>query len=61
MLTRNRMLLDAEYFNLRISKLEGSDDLGPHILELIRAKTVAVDAGAEPQSPVKDVDQKVDG
>ena len=40
------MLADAEYFNLRISKLDGAGDLGDHIVNLIRAKTVASEAGA---------------
>ena len=38
------MLADAEYFNSRISKLEGAGDLGEQVVNMIRAKGVINDA-----------------
>ena len=38
------MLADAQYFNNRISKLEGAGDLGSYILEIVRSKTVTADS-----------------
>lgn len=38
------MLADAEYFSSRLSKLEGSGDLGPHIVGIVNQKAV-VDHG----------------
>ena len=56
------MLADAEYFNSRISKLEGSDDLGPYILELVKAKSIVVVADAErPPSPQKGIEKEGGG
>ena len=37
------MLADAEYFNSRISKLEGAGDLGEQVVNMIRAKAVIND------------------
>ena len=36
----HRLLADAEYFNSRISKLDGSADLGDHIVNVVKAKSV---------------------
>lgn len=44
------MLADAEYFNSRISKLEGSGDLGPHIVEIVKNKTVIADSNQSQSS-----------
>jgi vacuolar protein sorting-associated protein 54 len=38
------MLADAEYFNSRISKLEGAGDLGEHVVNVVRAKAILSDA-----------------
>lgn len=38
------MLADAEYFNSRISKLEGAGDLGDQLVNIIRAKAIISDA-----------------
>ena len=46
MLTCSRMLADAEYFDSRISKLEGAGDLGGHVVNVVRAKTIISEAGA---------------
>ena len=35
-----RISADAEYFNSRISKLEGAGDLGEHIVNVVKAKSV---------------------
>ena len=45
MLTRSRMLADAEYFDSRISKLEGAGDLGGHVVNVVRAKPIISEAG----------------
>ncbi|KAL9625968.1 MAG: hypothetical protein Q9164_007973, partial [Protoblastenia rupestris] len=44
------MLADVQYFNNRISKLEGAGDLGSHIVEIVRGKTVTVDS--KPPGPI---------
>ncbi len=38
------MLADAQYFDSRISKLEGAGDLGLHIVEIVKNKTVVADS-----------------
>lgn len=38
------MLADAEYFNTRISKLEGAGDLGPQIVDIVKNKTIVADS-----------------
>jgi vacuolar protein sorting-associated protein 54 len=43
---KERMLADAEYFNSRISKLDGAGDLGEHILNVVKAKPVVSDPTA---------------
>lgn len=35
-----RLLADAEFFSSRISKIEGSGDLGEHIVKVVQGKTV---------------------
>lgn len=40
---KERMLVDAEYFNSRIGKLDGAGDLGEHILNIVKAKPVVSD------------------
>jgi hypothetical protein len=50
-LTFNRMLADAEYFNSRISKLEGAGDLGSQIVDIVKSKTVVVDPQSQPPLP----------
>ena len=42
------MLADAHYFNSRISRIEGAADLGPHIVEIVKNKTVAADSQSQP-------------
>jgi hypothetical protein len=46
MLTCSRMLVDVEYFDSRISKLEGAGDLGGHIVNVVRAKAIISEAPA---------------
>lgn len=43
------MLADAQYFNNRISKLEGAGDLGSRIVEIVRSKMVTADS-KQPES-----------
>jgi vacuolar protein sorting-associated protein 54 len=40
------MLADAEYFDSRISKLEGAGDLGGYVVNVVRAKAIVSEAGA---------------
>ena len=39
----DRMLADAEILNSRLSKLEGAGDLGTHIVNVVKNKTVVAD------------------
>lgn len=41
---KKRMLNDAEHFSSRMSKLEGSGDLGGKILETVRSKTLLIES-----------------
>ena len=45
-LIRSRMLADVEYFNSRISKLEGAGDLGEHLINTVQAKPIVSEPGA---------------
>ena len=49
---KERMLADAEYFNSRISKLDGAGDLGEHILNVVKAKPIVSDSAAAQKEPV---------
>jgi hypothetical protein len=54
----NRLLADAEFFSSRISKIEGSDNLGEDIVQGVKDKTVVntvpppVPASLRPSSDV---------
>lgn len=48
-----RMRKDIEYFNSKLSKIEGSGDLGNRLLELVDAKTVATQQPTETPSESK--------
>ena len=37
---QRRLLADADFFRSRISKIDGSGDLGDHIVKVVQAKTV---------------------
>lgn len=43
----SRLLRDAEYFRAQISRLDGSDDLGPHLVDLVEKKVIATAEAAE--------------
>lgn len=43
-LNLDRMHADAEYFHSRISKLDGTGDLGEHVVNVVRAKDITSDA-----------------
>jgi vacuolar protein sorting-associated protein 54 len=45
-----RLLADAEFFNSRISRIDGSGDLGEQIVKVIQAKTVSSSAPPPQQS-----------
>lgn len=49
---KERMLADAEFFNSRISKLDGANDLGEHILNVVKAKPIVSDPAAAQKEPV---------
>jgi vacuolar protein sorting-associated protein 54 len=42
-LTKCRMLTDVEYFNTKIGKIDGSGDLGDHLIQVVKAKTITPD------------------
>jgi hypothetical protein len=50
------MLTDAEYFNSHISRLEGAGDLGPHIVEIVKNKTIIADSQRSPSTSTENVD-----
>ena len=52
---KERLLADAEYFRSRIDKLEGSGDLGEHIVKVVTDKSVVNSATAtiDKQHPVE--------
>ncbi|OAL28497.1 hypothetical protein AYO20_09445 [Fonsecaea nubica] len=43
---KERLLADASFFNARISKIDGSGDLGEHIMKVVQAKAVVSSAAA---------------
>jgi vacuolar protein sorting-associated protein 54 len=46
------LLSDAEYFKSRISKIDGSGDLGDVLVQVTNAKTIVPEKnGDDPQSP----------
>ena len=47
------MLADVGYFNSRISKLEGTGDLGERVINVVRAKAISSEAGAVKRSPTE--------
>ena len=59
MLTESRMIVDAEYFNSRISKLEGTGDLGGHVVNVVRAKAIISEAGAVKQSSTEKLQEEM--
>ncbi|KAK2732870.1 hypothetical protein FQN55_003877 [Onygenales sp. PD_40] len=54
---RQRMISDVEFFKSRIDKIEGSGDLGDHLLGIVNAKPIAAvpksDSSSPPQEPEK--------
>ena len=51
-LTANfRLLADADFFNSRISKIDGSGDLGEHIVKVVQSKTVLITAPPMQSTP----------
>ncbi|EQL32326.1 hypothetical protein BDFG_05459 [Blastomyces dermatitidis ATCC 26199] len=57
---KKRMISDVEYFKAKIDKIDGSGDLGDHLVGIVRAKSVA--SSPKPQSspsppPAQEVEQ----
>ncbi|KAL1870632.1 hypothetical protein Plec18167_007396 [Paecilomyces lecythidis] len=48
---RQRMQSDVDFFKSKISKLEGSGDLGEHLVQLVGAKTITPEPNGKPTSP----------
>ncbi|GAD92035.1 GARP complex component (Vps54), putative [Paecilomyces variotii No. 5] len=48
---RQRMQSDVDFFKSKISKLEGSGDLGEHLVQLVGAKTITPGPNGKPTSP----------
>ncbi|OAX82205.1 hypothetical protein ACJ72_03448 [Emergomyces africanus] len=46
---KQRMLSDVEYFKAKIDKIDGSGDLGDHLVRIVQAKSVA--SSPKPESP----------
>jgi hypothetical protein len=53
------MLADVEYFNSRISKLEGVGDLGEHVFNVVRAKAVISEASAAKRSSIEEPQEEM--
>lgn len=47
MLTVDRLVADAQHFEARLSKLDGTGDLGEHILNLVKNKEVSSTTNGE--------------
>lgn len=58
------MLSDVEYFNGKIGKIDGSGDLGAHLMQVVNAKTIVaeqngsanLDSATEKSPPVPEKD-----
>lgn len=53
------MISDVEYFKAKIDKLDGSGDLGDHLVGIVQAKSVASSPKSEsppPPPPIQDAD-----
>lgn len=51
------MLSDAEFFNAKVSKIDGAGDLGDHLINVIQAKPVAPSASDRPSSEAPTMEQ----
>lgn len=57
-----RMQRDAEYFQTKMDKIEGSGELGKRLLELVQAKNVeSGSTRGRPNSPKKSEDSSKSG
>lgn len=60
-LTLQRMLQDVEYFNNKLSKINGSADIGTYLTDLVRKKAVLKPSKPEPQTaPAVEQDLKTE-
>lgn len=58
MLTTCRMIRDAEHFSIKMSKIEGSGDLGEYIVNLVKSK--ALPEKETPPAPAEPVEGNKD-
>lgn len=58
MLTTCRMIRDAEHFSTKMSKIEGSGDLGEYIINLVKSK--ALPEKEVPPAPAEPVEEEKD-
>lgn len=45
------MLADVEFFNSKICKIDGSGDLGEHLIQVVKAKTITPEPNGSSSSP----------
>lgn len=56
------MLRDAEFFESRLSKIDGSGDVGSHIVDIVKSKPIASTSGAATTSaPVVNGRSSIEG
>lgn len=55
------MQRDAEYFHTKMDKIDGSGELGKHLLELVQAKRVESGSRERSNSPKKSDDGSKSG
>ncbi|KAL1963964.1 hypothetical protein VTN77DRAFT_7639 [Rasamsonia byssochlamydoides] len=54
---RQRMLADVEFFKSKISKIDGSGDLGDHLIQVVQAKTITPENSSAGSSQPSDKPQ----
>ncbi|KIW13519.1 hypothetical protein PV08_08707 [Exophiala spinifera] len=57
---KERLVADAEFFHSRLSKIDGSGDLGEHIVKVVRAKELANNISTTPTGPAAKQGDKVE-
>ncbi|KAL2001344.1 hypothetical protein VTN02DRAFT_1861 [Thermoascus thermophilus] len=57
---RQRMQSDIEFFSSKISKIDGAGDLGDHLLQVVKAKTITPESKSPSPRPPSDVQSVFD-
>jgi vacuolar protein sorting-associated protein 54 len=50
------MLSDVEFFNSKINKIDGANDLGDHLIRVVKAKTITPETNGTPASIANDTE-----